>query len=158
MYIEYEYYKTLYGDKALAEADFNRLSWDAEIEIDKATSGIDGIKKLRVAFPTNEYDAECVKRCVCDLIDFFGRLEKAQNTVLNNGGIVVSKTAGNESVTYANVDTDITKSLKSEKSKEIVICERILKYLRGVKDANGVNLLYLSDYPFKIEVKNHDEV
>ena len=29
-YVDYEYYKTLYGEKALTEADFNRLLWDAE--------------------------------------------------------------------------------------------------------------------------------
>ena len=150
MYIDYEYYKSLYGE-ALAETEFNRLSWDAEKEIDKATSGIDGVKKLKIAFPVNEYDAESVKRCVCDLIDFFSRLEKAQNTMLKDGGIVTSKSAGNESITYAN-DNDITNALKSAKSREVVICERIFKYLRGVKDANGVNLLYLSEYPYKIEV------
>ena len=82
MYIEYEYYKTLYGDKALAENEFNRLSWDAEREIDKATCGIDGVKKLKVAFPTNRYDAEVVKRCVCDLIDFLSQLEKATSSFL----------------------------------------------------------------------------
>ena len=64
-YVDYEYYKTLYGEKALAEADFTRLLWDAEREIDKATSGVDGVRKLQVAFPTSDYDAEAVKRCVC---------------------------------------------------------------------------------------------
>ena len=57
-YVDYEYYKTLYGEKALAEADFTRLLWDAEREIDKATSGVDGVRKLQVAFPTSNYDAE----------------------------------------------------------------------------------------------------
>ena len=43
-YVDYEYYKPLYGEKALAEADFTRLLWDAEREIDKATSGVDGVR------------------------------------------------------------------------------------------------------------------
>ena len=57
-YVDYEYYKTLYGEKAIPETDFNRLLWDAEREIDKATSGVDNVRKLKVAFPTNEEDAE----------------------------------------------------------------------------------------------------
>ena len=66
-YVDYEYYKTLYGEKAIQETDFKRLLWDAEREIDKTTSGVDGVRKLQVAFPTNEEDAETVKRCVCAL-------------------------------------------------------------------------------------------
>lgn len=152
MYIEYEYYKTLYGDKALAENEFNRLSWDAEREIDKATCGIDGVKKLKVAFPTNRYDAEVVKRCVCDLIDFLSQLEKAQSTVLNDGGIVSSKSAGNESISYVNGDTVVTSALRSARGKEIAICSLITEKLRDVKDANGINLLYLGSYPYRVEV------
>lgn len=152
MYIEYEYYKTLYGDKALAENEFNRLSWDAEREIDKATCGIDGVKKLKVAFPTNRYDAEVVKRCVCDLIDFLSQLEKAQSTMINDGGIVSSKSAGNESISYVNGDTVVTNALRSARGKEIAICSLITEKLRDVKDANGINLLYLGSYPYRVEV------
>lgn len=152
MYIEYEYYKTLYGDKALAENEFNRLLWDAEREIDKATCGIDGVKKLEVAFPTNRYDAEVVKRCVCDLIDFLSQLEKAQSIMINDGGIVSSKSAGNESISYVNGDTVVTSALKSARGKEIAICSLITEKLRDVKDANGINLLYLGSYPYRVEV------
>ena len=157
MYIEYEYYKTLYGDKALAENEFNRLSWDAEREIDKATCGIDGVKKLEVAFPTNRYDAEVVKRCVCDLIDFLSQLEKAQSTMINDGGIVSSKSAGNESISYVNGDTVVTSALRSARGKEIAICSLITEKLRDVKDANGINLLYLGSYPYMARC-NHDEI
>lgn len=146
MYIDYEYYKSLYGDKALAETEFNRLSWDAEREIDKATSGVDGVKKLKIAFPTDEYSAEVVKRCVCDLIVFLNRLEKAQNAVFSDGGVVTSKSAGNESITYAN-DAEINNALKSARGKEIAICGLIVENLRGINDANGVSLLYLGRYP-----------
>ena len=152
MYIEYEYYKSLYGDKALAENEFNRLSWDAEREIDKATCGIDGVKKLEVAFPTNRYDAEVVKRCVCDLIDFLSQLEKAQSIMINDGGIVSSKSAGNESISYVNGDTVVTSALRSARGKEIAICSLITEKLRDVKDANGINLLYLGSYPYRVEV------
>ena len=155
MYIDYEYYKTLYGDKALAEADFNRLSWDAEREIDKATSGVDGVKKLKIAFPTDNYNAECVKRCVCDLIVYLSQLEKARNTMVNDGGIVSSKSAGNESISYAvgkSQETAISTAIKSVKDKEMVIYQLITSKLSGVSDANGVNLLFGGRYPYRVEV------
>lgn len=152
MYIDYEYYKTLYGDKALAETDFNRLSWDAERELDKVTSGVDGVKKLKIAFPTDEYDAEVVKRCACDLIDYLSRLEKAQSTMITDGGIIASKSAGNESITYANIDNDLNIALSGAKGKEKAICDFVVGKLRGVNDANGVNLLYMGTYPYRIEV------
>ena len=152
MYIEYEYYKSLYGDKALAENEFNRLSWDAEKEIDKATCGVDGVKKLKIAFPTDEYNAECVKRCVCDLIVYLSQLEKARSTMVNDGGIVSSKSAGNESISYSNIDTDVNKALASAEGKEKAIYSFITESLRGVTDLNGVYLLYLGKYPNRIEV------
>lgn len=154
MYIDYEYYKSLYGEKALAETDFKRLSWDAERAIDKATSCVDGVKKLKVAFPVDEYDAEVVKRCVCDLIDYLSQLEKAQSTMLNDGGIVVSKSAGNESISYANADSDIGNALKSAKGKEKAIYSFIVSKLSGVSDANGVNLLFAGRYPYILKVEN----
>lgn len=152
MYIDYEYFKTLYGEEALAESEFNRVSWDAEREIDKATCGIDGVKKLKVAFPTDEYNAEIVKRCVCDLINFLIQLEKARNTMIVDGGVVASKSAGNESVSYINGDTDVNVALSSVEGKERVIYSFIFEKLRGVTDANGVYLLYLGYYPKRIEV------
>ena len=152
MYIDYEYFKTLYGENALAENEFNRLSWDAEREIDKATSGVDGVKKLKIAFPTDDYNAECVKRCVCDLIVYLSQLEKARNTMVNDGGIVSSKSAGNESISYSNIDTDVNKALASVEGKEKAVYSLITENLRGVTDANGVYLLYLGKYPTRIEV------
>lgn len=152
MYIDYEYFKTLYGENALEESTFNRLSWDADREIDKATCGIDGVKKLKVAFPTDEYNAEIVKRCVCDLIVYLSQLEKARSTMINDGGIVASRTAGNESISYVNADTDVNMALSSVEGKEKAIYSFITESLRGVTDANGVYLLYLGKYPTRIEV------
>lgn len=153
MYIDYEYYKSLYGEKALAEIDFNRLSWDAEREIDKATSGVDGVKKLKVAFPVDEYEAEVVKRCVAELVSFLYKLEKAQNGIVADDGtvnsnVVVSKSAGNESISYANSENIVSTALKSVKDKEKVIYQFISDKLSGVSDANGVNLLFAGRYPY----------
>ena len=160
-YIDYEYYKTLYGEKALAEADFNRLLWDAEREIDKATSGVDGVRKLKVAFPENDYDAEAVKRCVVELVNFLYKLEEAENNANSvgqyteradgslQGKVVSSVSAGNESISYAignNADTAISTAIRDLQSRDKVVYSFIASRLAGIPDANGINLLYMGPY------------
>lgn len=166
-YVDYEYYKSLYGEKAISEADFNRLLWDAEREIDKATSGVDGVRKLQVAFPTNSYDTEAVKRCVLGLIDFLYKMELVENS-LNamsqyteradgslQGKVVSSVTAGNESISYAvgkSSDTAISNAIKDLHSKDVAVYQFITSRLSGVSDENGVNLLFAGRYPCRVEV------
>ena len=167
MYVDYEYYKTLYGEKAIAEADFNRLSWDAEREIDKATSGVDGVKKLKLAFPVDEYDVEAVKRCVCNLADFLYQVENAEHNANSvsalteradgslQGKVVSSVSAGNESISYAvgkSADTAISNAIKDLQSKDMAVYQFIASRLSGVSDANGVNLLFGGRYPYRVEV------
>ena len=161
MYVDYEYYKSLYGEKALAEADFKRLLWDAEREIDKATSGVDGVRKLKVAFPENDYDAEAVKRCVVELVNFLYKLEEAENNANSvgqyteradgslQGKVVSSVSAGNESISYAignNADTAISTAIRDLQSRDKVVYSFIASRLAGIPDANGINLLYMGPY------------
>ena len=87
-YADYEFYKTLYGEKSISETDFNRLSWDACKRIDAATTTVDGIKKLKIAFPTDEDDSEAVKRCLCELINILYKLEQAEERVNASQGFV----------------------------------------------------------------------
>ena len=159
MYVEYEYYKSLYGDKALGETEFNRLVWEAEREINKATSGVDGVQKLKIAFPVNDEDAEVVKRCVCALVEFLSKLEVAESgasfvrssngTV--HGGIVSSVSAGNESISYSTNETSISNAIKSESDRSKTIYAFIASRLYGVSDANGINLLYVGRYPYEVK-------
>ena len=166
-YVDYEYYKTLYGEKALAEADFKRLLWDAEREIDKTTSGVDGVRKLQVAFPTSDYDAEAVKRCAVELVNFLYKLEEAENNANSvgryteradgslQGKVVSSVSAGNESISYAvgkTSDTAISTAIKSVKDRELTVYAFIASRLSSVSDANGVNLLFGGRYPYRVEV------
>lgn len=164
-YVDYEYYKNLYGEKALSETDFKRLVWEAEREIDKATSGVDNVRKLKIAFPTEEEDAETVKRCVCALVDFLYKLSEAEDSanVLGalteradgsmQGKVVSSVSAGNESISYAvgkTSDTAISTAIKSVKDRDLTIYQYIASRLSGIEDANGVNLLYAGKYPYRI--------
>lgn len=166
-YVDYEYYKSLYGEKAISEADFNRLLWDAEREIDKATSGVDGVRKLQVAFPTNLYDSEAVKRCVLEVIVFLSKLEIAEESVNSlyqyekradgalQGKVISSVSAGNESISYAvgkSADTAVSNALKDVQSRDMAVYQLIASRLSGIYDANGVNLLFGGKYPYRVEV------
>ena len=156
-YVNYEYYSGLYGSNAIPTEDFNRLLWDAEIEVDRATTGVDGVRKLEIAFPTNERDAEAVKRCICALIEFLHNIETAEKGIAYSetangvrGNIIQSVSAGNESVSYANAETMISTALKSVNHKYKMINEFIVHRLGGILDSNGVHLLYMGVYPKKI--------
>lgn len=165
MYVDYEYYKSLYGEKAIPEADFNRLSWDADRAMDKATSGVDNVKKLQIAYPTDEYDSESVKRCACALIDLLNQIEQAELNASKaqgyaeradgtlQGRVITSMSAGNESISFATAtsqsQTIISSAIKSEKDKQLVVYDFIKSRLSGICDANGVNLLYAGAYPYR---------
>lgn len=166
-YIDYEYYKSLYGEENISEIDFNRILWNAEREIDKATSGVDGVKKLQVAFPTSDYDAEAVKRCVVELVNFLYKLEEAERNANSvgqyteradgslQGKVMSSVSAGNESISYAvgkSIDTVISNAIKDLHSKDMAVYQFITSKLSGVSDANGVNLLFGGRYPYRVEV------
>lgn len=166
-YVDYEYYESLYREKAIPESDFNRLSWDAEREIDKATSGVDNVRKLEIAFPTNERDAEAVKRCVCALVEFLNNIETAERNANSlgqyveradgslQGKVVSSVSAGNESISYAvgkSAETAISNATKSLQDRDMTVYAFIASRLYGVSDANGVNLLFGGRYPYRVEV------
>lgn len=166
-YIDYEYYKSLYGEENISEVDFNRILWSAEREVDKATTGIDGIKKLKVAFPLED-DGEIVKRCVVELVNFLYKLEEAEKNANSlyqlverddgtmQGKVISSVSAGNETISFAvgkSSDTALGNAVKGSQNKEYEIYQFIKSYLSGVPDANGVKLLFDGIYPYSVEVK-----
>lgn len=164
MYVDYEYYKNLYGSDAASEIEFNRLSWDACKKMDYYTTGVDGVKKLQVAFPVEDYSVEAVKRCTCSLIELLKKIEQAESNMQSASGyiqredgsyqgkVVSSVSAGNESISYSagssNNKTLFEKALTDEKVKTMLFRDMIVEYLSGTVDANGVNLLYMGIYPY----------
>lgn len=161
-YIDYEYFKTLYPD--IPEADFNRLSWEACRKMDIATTGIDGIRKLTVAFPTDEYAVECVKRCACALVDTLNQMKQAwenankasgytETTNGLQGKVISSISSGNESISFSSSGsssrtTAIDKALADVFVENQMYMKIIRDYLSDVPDANGVNLLFMGRYPY----------
>lgn len=168
-YVNYEYYRTLYGDKAILEADFNRLSWDACRKLDVATTGVDNVRKLKIAFPVEEDDAEAVKRCICKLIEIAAQIEKStealaeasgyttdESTGAIRGKVIASKSSGSESISYVSSvsgspPTLIDKALSDKDFQDRLYNDTIIEYLSGVPDANGVNLLFAGLYPGRLK-------
>lgn len=165
-YTDYAFYTSLHTNPALAEADFNRLLWEACRKLDVETTGIDGIKKLRVAFPSNEDDAEAVKRCACKLVTLLYQIEEAEKSVSSGRGyvetengvrgkVITSVSSGAESIsysygnspTYSGSATLIDKALADKAVQDKLFRDTIREYLSGISDANGVNLLYMGVYP-----------
>lgn len=161
----YEDYKALYGDERLDEAGFFRLIWDAERVMDDATTGLDRVRKLRVAMPVDEYGAEAVKRCVCALVDTLRQIEEAEEDsrraralVENADGTVHSRvlssvSSGSESISYATGSaarsgtTAIDAAVSDPGARERLLGDTVRRYLSGVADANGVMLLFMGVYP-----------
>jgi hypothetical protein len=160
-YADYDFYSSIYGENAVPETDFNRLVWDAQKKIDARTFG-----KLKFAFPEDEDDAEAVKRCLCALIDIAGKIEAAEKRVQQgqgyavdettgavHGKVVTSVTSGSESLSYSakaeSGSTVIDAILSDKKAQENLFADTIRDYLHGVRDANGVSLLY-AGFPYPV--------
>lgn len=166
MYVDYEFYKALYGSDAVSESEFNRFSWVASKKIEKYTTGVDGVKKLQVAFPTDKEGQEAVKRCLCALIELTSNIVQAENNAKANTGyieredgtllgkVVTSISAGNEKISYSTGEasaTLISRAVEDKTMREQLFRDTIKEYLSGVTDANGVNLLYMGTYPYVVK-------
>lgn len=160
MYITFDDFCAIYCP--IDERDFNRLAFDACRLVDARTTGIDNVKKLKIAFPTDEDDAQAVKRCICKLIYTMAQIEEAEKAVNQGKGytetengirgkVITSVSAGNETISYSaggsSSTTLIDKALADKTVQDKLFSDTIREYLSGVTDANGVNLLYMGSYP-----------
>lgn len=160
-YATQEEFASLYPNAS--ENAYTRFAWDAQRMLDNATSTVDGVKKLKVAFPESEEDAETVVRCMCAVINALDEVDAAKaaanaaGTYVNtdNGYVTAgirSISAGGESITYgvdSGAETDVLRAAKSGSALKQYVYGIIETYLRGAADANGVNLLYGGCYPVR---------
>ena len=159
MYITYEQYGTLYDQ--IEEKLFNRLEFDAERMIDNYTTGLDGIKKLRIAFPSEEYAKDAVMRCAGNIVNLLHQIHEAEQTATAARGyteteqglqrkIISRVEAGNEAISYSETkltNSSIDAAVADKSVRDTLIASTIKEYFSGVTDANGVNLLYMGPYP-----------
>ena len=166
MYINQEDYSALYPNDEIAER-FGRLSWDASKLMDDLTTGVDGIKKLKYAAPVGD-DAEAVRRCAAALVHLMCRIETMEEERENaakivkqtdgtyQSALVASRSAGNESISYATggsgTSTLLDQAVSDMSAREQMYRDTITSYLSGITDANGVNLLYMGRYPCGLEM------
>ena len=159
MYITFEQYGTLYDP--MDEKLFNRLQFDAERMIDNYTTGIDGTKKLRVAFPTEECAVAAVMHCAGNVINLLCQVHEAEKAAAMGRGyteteqglqrkIISRVESGNEAISYSETklsNSSIDSAVADKFVRDRMIASTIREYLSGVADANGVNLLYMGPYP-----------
>lgn len=158
-YIDYEYYTELYNDE-LSEQGFSRLVWEACRKVDIETTGVDGIKRLKVAFPIDKDDAESVKRCVAKLVNTAYLIEQAEKRADKAkayieredgtlaGKVVTSISSGSESISYSSgsssAESTMIDAVLSDKTAQNSLYRYMIRdYLSGICDANGVPLLYM---------------
>lgn len=152
MYITGDGYSEYYSDEIDA-ATFNRLLTSAERYVDIATTGVDGVRKLRVAYPT--VDEEYIKLCIYSIVHLLYQIDtrrtqtEGYDSTANGlkGKVISSMSAGNESVSYGVLDDEVQKAITDPASLDTTISIMIRHYLSGVADANGVSLLYMGKYP-----------
>lgn len=161
MYISYQDYIALYDP--MDEKVFNRLEYDACRYMDRLTTGLDGVKKLKSAFPVDEDSAAAVKHCAAHIVNLLVQIQEAETsaslgrgyTETDNGlrgKMISSVSAGNESISYSvgSQKTAIDSAVSDKTVKDKLIHDTIREYFSGVTDANGVNLLYMGRYPYAV--------
>ena len=150
MLVSYAEFIEVYGSGALTLTAFNRFEFDAEVILDDWTTGIDGVRKLRVAFPTDPIDVAAIKRCVIELTKASADIDNIiQLSASGDGGVVASKSSGAESISYRNDTSALLAAAKDAGTREAYIGMIVRRYLSGRSDANGVNLLYGGVYPLR---------
>lgn len=149
-----------FTNEGVTKKEFDRFSMKAELFLDSRTTTIDGVRKLREYFPTDEYDVLCIKNCLSSLIDTYvvldrhaKELEKASGYKTTESGVqskrIASISAGSESITFSNDQADswVAEIAKSKSAQLAHLSAIVADCLGSAKDLNGVNLRYLGKYP-----------
>lgn len=159
-YADFEFYATTYHGNVVPEADFPRIA-------DRASDFLDVITfdRLIDGLPDNDRAKTKVQKAVCAVAEKLYELELADKQALSaaaggtsssgpggaTSGVITSRSAGSESISYAS-PSEMANGAKTwsavyqaagnpqETNKILESAARL--YLTGVKDDNGVNLLY----------------
>lgn len=159
MYITFEEYAALYD--SIDERLFDVLAFDACRVMDVHTTGIGNVKKLKRFFPTDEDDAEAVKRCAAKLTNILFHIHEAEAAAAVARGyteteqglqrrIISRVEAGNEAISYSETkltNTAIDAAVSDKSARNRLLADTVKECLSGLKDSNGVNLLYMGPYP-----------
>ena len=159
MYITFEEYSAMYDD--IDSGLFARLEFEASRVMDMHTTGIDNVRKLKRFLPTDEYNLQAVKHCAAKLVNTLFQIHEAETAAAIGRGytetdqglqrrIISRVESGNEAISYSETklsNTAIDAAVSDKRARDKLLAETVWDYLRGVEDANGVNLLYMGMYP-----------
>ena len=159
-YTDFEFYTTTYHGNVVPEADFPRIA-------DRASDFLDVITfdRLVDGLPSDERTATKVQKAVCAVSDKLYELELAEKQALSaaagsasssgsggaTSGVITSKSSGSESISYASPSemangaktwSAVYQAAGDEEATNNLLYSAARLYLTGVKDNNGVNLLY----------------
>ena len=159
-YTDFEFYATTYHGNVVPEADFPRIA-------DRASDFLDVITfdRLVDGLPSDERAATKVQKAVCAVCDKLYQLELADKQALSaaaggtsssgpggaTSGVITSRSAGSESISYASPSemangaktwSAVYQAAGDEEATNNLLYSAAKLYLMGVKDNNGVNLLY----------------
>ena len=153
-YISYQDFTALGGSSSVDNTAFSRLEPDAERIVDLYTTGVDNIRKLALYFPTDPASATIVKRCLVKLITALFQAEQIEaaafTAALSAGGSVASMSSGSESVSFGSGASEIAAVAADSAKRDAYFRNLVTRELRGIQDANGVNLLYGGFYPLRV--------
>lgn len=162
-YTDFEFYATTYHGNVVPEADFPRIA-------DRASDFLDVITfdRLIDGLPDDERAKAKVQKAVCAVSDKLYELELAEKQALSaaaggtssstaggtggvNAGVVTSRSAGSESISYASPSemangaktwSAVYQAAGNEEATNNLLCNAARLYLTGVRDDKGVLLLY----------------
>ena len=159
-YTDFTFYENTYHGNVIPADDFERIA-------DRASDFLDVITfdRLVGGLPSDERAATKVQKAVCAVSDKLYELELADKQALSaaaggtsssgsggaTSGVITSRSAGSESISYASPSemangaktwSAVYQAAGDEEATNNLLYSAAKLYLMGVKDNNGVNLLY----------------
>ena len=163
-YTDFEFYTTTYHGNVVPEADFPRIA-------DRASDFLDVITfdRLIDGLPDNDRAKTKVQKAVCAVAEKLYELELADKQALSaaaggtsssgsggvTSGVITSKSAGSESISYASPSemasgaktwSAVYQAAGDEQATNKLLYDTAKVYLTGVRDNEGVPLLYSGIY------------
>ena len=151
-YIDATDYAEVYPDDTISSQAFGRLAYEASRIIDNWVTGVDGVNKLTVAYPSDDTP---ILFCACKLVHVLNQIMQEENRLTASSGAVSSASvgminsvsSGSESISFKNVNSVYLAAAQDEDAKNKLLGDIVRQCLAGEIDANGVNLLYGGVYP-----------